>query len=105
MCDEATKIIHLTDILAQRAVGKDAIENSTNDGGVLLEDDSGDILDIVCQIDDDIIPYFYDGNWKQFLIDFLCVQSNAASDGTGSILGDIRYWIETIQSGGKKMVA
>ncbi len=103
--DQAAKVGHLTLVVSELAQGRDILEMPTRDGGLLLQDDKGDLLELITEITLDVVPNYYKNDWVKFLMDYTQVLANAAADGTGDIIDDIRYWIDTIYSEGRKMVA
>ncbi len=105
MCSEEDKIVHLTLIVSELAQGRDILEIPTAEGGLILDETEDDILEIVTEITCDVVPNYYDGNFGKFLMDYLSAQRNAADDGTGDIITDLRYWINSIYQSGRKMVA
>lgn len=106
MCSNEDKVVHLTLIVSELAQKRDVLELPTAEGGLLLDDDEKDLLDLVVEITENIVPNFYDHNYSAFLVDFLKVLKNASGeDGTGDIIDDIRYWLDSITNDGKLMVA
>jgi hypothetical protein len=105
MCSEEDKVVHLTLIVSELAQNRDVLEIPSTDGGILLDETEEDLLEIVTEITSDVVPNYYGGDWSKFLFDFLRVQSNATTDGTGDVIADIRYWIDSIYESGRRMVA
>jgi hypothetical protein len=99
------QVSHLTLIVSELAQRRDILDLPTEEGGILLDDDEGDLLELVTEITEDVVPNYYNGDYSAFLLAFLQVQANAAADGTGDMIADIRYWIDCIYQAGKKMVA
>jgi len=103
MCSEANKAVRLTSIVGGLAAGHDLLENSTAEGGVLLDATEQKIIDIAVLIKEDIVPLHYSDDWQLFLIHFMRVLANATADGTGDIIADIKYWIDSIVADGKRI--
>lgn len=105
MCSEEDKAVHLTLIVSELAQNRDVLEIPSAEGGILLDESEKDLLDIAVEISENIVPNFYDHNYQAFLVDFLRVLQSATADGTGDVIADIRYWLNSIVNGGKLMVA
>ena len=105
MLSQETKVSHLTLIVSELAQKRDVLEMPSTEGGLLLEEGENDLLDIAVEISENIVPNFYGHNYQAFLVDFLRVLHSATADGTGDVIADIRYWLNSIADHGKQMVA
>jgi hypothetical protein len=114
--DQGTKVSHLTLVVSELAQGRDILELPTRDGGLLLKDDEGDLLELITEITLDVVPNYYGNNWVQFLMHYTQALANASREmqearDEGEEVSDtyiidyIRYWIDTMYSEGRKMVA
>lgn len=101
---EEKKVSHLALIVAELANGRDVLELSTAEGGILLDDDENDVLELVTEIVMDVVPNYCKGNWPAFLLVFMQVLANAKTDGTGDTIADIRYWVDKVYEDGKMLV-
>jgi hypothetical protein len=114
--DLATRASHLTLVLAELAQGRDILELADEDGGLQLGSDEGDLLELIVEITDDVIPNYYAGNWPKFLQHFTQSLNCAAQDRKewkeeGKKVPDthftdhIRTWINSVYQVGIPMVA
>lgn len=103
--DANTKAQHLILIVNESANGHDIIESPSSEGGLRLNSDEDDVIDLAVLIEEQIVPLHYQGDWGRFLIDLLRVIQNAQEDGTGDLMDDIQYFLNSIIDEGKVMVA
>lgn len=99
------KLSHLILIANESGFGHDVIEDSSVDGGILLNEDEDDIIELSVLIEETVVPLFYQGNWPLFVKDLLCAIKNAKEDGTGDPIDDVRYFLQAIVEEGKVLVA
>ena len=99
------KAEHLVLIVNESSRGHDILGGSSSEGAILLNDDEDDVIELAVMIEEEIVPLYYQGNWARFLIDLLCVLQNAQEDGTGDLMDDIRYFLQTLSNEGIVQVA
>jgi hypothetical protein len=105
MRSQDDKVVKLTLIVSGLAQNQDLLEMPTAEGGIMLDESEKSLLDLAVEITENIVPNFYDHNYQAFLVDFLRVLQSAAADGTGDVIDDVRYWLDSIANDGKLMVA
>ena len=114
MTDQATQVSHLTLIVSGMVQGRDILELPDEEGGIQLDDDEDDLLELVTEIAYDVVPNYYNGDTQRFLFDFLSVlnstskdheEEGAAGETQHSFIENVRFFIDKIYEAGRKMVA
>ena len=114
--DITTKVSHLTLVVSELAQGRDILEIPTAEGGLILNKDEDDLLEIITEIVADVVPNYYRGNWVAFLMHYMQVLENAAADlreakkdgeeiSETYMIDHLRLFIDKIYEAGRQMVA
>lgn len=105
LTDTDLKIEHLMVIVSELGRGVDVIEEPSANGGLLLNHDEDDVIEMAVLIEAEIVPLYYQGDWLTFIIHLLCVVKNAQDEKSEDIMDDFLYFLNTLRAEGKVQVA